>query len=64
MTFKPFHIESLDTKNVTRITARRNMSIAFGSESEVYTWGTFPKGLALSPKQATFDIPQIHEKLS
>jgi hypothetical protein len=48
MTYRPFHIEALDMKHVTRITARRKMSMAFCSESEVFTWGTFPKGLALS----------------
>jgi len=48
MTYRPFHIESLDLKHVTRITARRKMSLAFCSERDVYTWGTFPKGLALT----------------
>jgi alpha-tubulin suppressor-like RCC1 family protein len=47
--FKPFHLEYFQVKNVERITARRNMSLAFSSEGEVYTWGTFPKGLALQP---------------
>ena len=64
--FKPYHLESLDNANIQKITARRDMSLAFSSDEtmDVYTWGTFPKGLALEPQSKTYEEPHLHTKLS
>jgi alpha-tubulin suppressor-like RCC1 family protein len=63
--FKPHHLESLDDAGIVKITARREMSLAFSSETgDVFTWGSFPKGLALENHAKSYEEPTLHNKLS
>ena len=40
------------------------MSLAYNSEGDVYTWGRFPKGLALEPQSVEIETPKLHQQLT
>lgn len=57
-------VEGLENVDIERVSSTSNMNIAIAADTgAIYTWGDFPKGLALKPCSYQCPLPERSQEL-